>query len=199
MMRTFRVKVSNPHKFKKRSKKSAKRKAKNASRRRSTARKSKKKSSGKSRNPALATIGFLNPHTGRVTMKQKHKSKKGSHKHRKGSSNPFRRHGKKMFAGRRRRSSNPRLLSGGFNLLKFGAIALVGLVATRQIPQWVLGTKNQSWVGYAANALTALVLGYAAHKFVGKEAGSAVLIGGGLYTVSRMITEQVSPVGKVLS
>ena len=131
-------------------------------------------------------------------MKKKRKVKKGSHKHRKGS-NPFRRHGKKMFAGRRRRSSNPSMLSGGFNLLKFGAIALVGLVATRQIPQWVLGTKNQSWVGYAANALTALVLGYAAHKFVGKEAGSAVLIGGGLYTVSRIITEQVSPVGKVLS
>jgi len=130
-------------------------------------------------------------------MKKRSKSKKGSHKHRK-SHNPFRR-AKKMYARGRRRSSNPKLLSGGFNLLKFGAIALVGLVATRQIPQWVLGTKNSSWIGYAANALTALVLGFAAHKFIGKEAGGAVLIGGGLYTVSRVITEQVSPIGKVLS
>lgn len=124
--------------------------------------------------------------------KRRH-SKKG---HRK-SHNPFRGF-RKFRMHRRRRSSNP-MLSSGFNLLKFGAIALIGLVATRQIPQWVLGANNSSWVGYLANAATALVLGYLAHRFMGKEAGGAVLIGGGLYTVNRILQEQVSPIGKVLS
>lgn len=85
------------------------------------------------------------------------------------------------------------------NFVKDGAVALAGLVATRQGPQLILGAKNAGWLGYLANVAAAIATAMLAGKFAGKRAGSAALIGGGLYTVNRVLTEQFSPAGKFLS
>jgi hypothetical protein len=83
--------------------------------------------------------------------------------------------------------------------LKFGLIALLGLVTTRQVPQMALGTKNTSWLGYAANLATALAGAYGTGKVAGKNAAVAFGTGGGLYTVNRILTDKLTPVGQVLS
>ena len=79
--------------------------------------------------------------------------------------------------------------------LKFGAAALVGLAATRQIPQLVLKENNTGWMGYGANLAVATLAGMAVGMW-NKQLGYAVGIGGSLYTVSRILTERVSPIGK---
>jgi hypothetical protein len=97
------------------------------------------------------------------------------------------------------RKSNPNILGTGKEMIESGAYALAGLVATRQLPQLVVKDKNTGWKGYLANAASAIAAAYAAGKFAGARAGSDVLIGGGLYLVNRVLTEQFSPVGKVLA
>lgn len=103
--------------------------------------------------------------------------------------------------GRRRR--NPTGLGGfaskGIGTLKNGFWALVGLVITRQLPQMILNTKNTGAMGYIANAVAAFAAGFGISKFAGTDAGSAALLGGGLYVVNRVIQDNFSPVGKVLS
>ncbi len=89
--------------------------------------------------------------------------------------------------------------SKGIGTLKNGFWALVGLVLTRQIPQMLLKEKNTGPMGYAANVAAAFGTSFLVSKFAGADAGGAVLIGGGLYSVSRVLQEQLSPVGKVLS
>ena len=84
-------------------------------------------------------------------------------------------------------------------IVKSGFFALVGLVLARQLPQTLLGAKNTGAMGYVANFATALVAGYVVGNFAGKDAGAAVGIGGGLYTVQRVLNEKVSPVGAILS
>lgn len=104
------------------------------------------------------------------------------------------------FMARRRRSSrNPNFVSGGVNALKRGLYALIGLVLARQVPQLALGAGNTGWMGYAANFATALVAGWAGTKFLGSDAGSAILLGGGLYTVARWLGDTFSPVQQYLS
>jgi hypothetical protein len=85
------------------------------------------------------------------------------------------------------------------SILKSGFYALVGLVVARQVPQWALGARNTSWLGYGANIVTTVAAAMLAHKMLGAEVGQAVALGGGLYTVNRFIQDQLSPVGKVLS
>ena len=156
-----------------------------------------------SANPAsLMTLGFTNGKAGAMAQTKGHKKKKSHAKafnpsrHRKGGG------GKKSHnpRGHRRRSRrNPGLLAGGANLLKSGFYALLGLVATRQLPQMVLGARNTGWVGYISNGVTALIAAAIANRTLGPTAGGPVLIGGGLYVVNRVFQEQFSPVGKVLS
>jgi hypothetical protein len=148
-------------------------------------------------NPALATLGYLNPT--RSTVK---KSKKRKQNH---SKTARRRNPliivRKAKQQRRRRHSNPSggLLSRPITMAKTGALALAGLVAARQIPQLILKEKNTGVVGYLSNGATALVTALVASKAAGKEAGQAVLIGGSLYVVSRILAEKLSPVGNLLS
>lgn len=104
------------------------------------------------------------------------------------------------FMARRRRSSrNPNFVSGGVNALKRGLYALIGLVLARQVPQLALGAGNTGWMGYAANFATALAAGWVGSKFLGADAGSAILLGGGLYTVARWLGDTFSPVQQYLS
>lgn len=98
-----------------------------------------------------------------------------------------------------RRRSNPGMLTGATSILKDGFYALVGLVVSRQLPQMVLGTKNTGVIGYAANFAATLVAAMVGAKFLGKEAGKMIGVGGGIYTVNRVIQDQFSPIGQVLS
>ena len=60
-------------------------------------------------------------------------------RHYKSHRNPF----------RRRRHHNPRISAGGvMNFLKLGLYALIGLVATRQLPQMILGPNNTGVMAY---------------------------------------------------
>jgi hypothetical protein len=63
----------------------------------------------------------------------------------------------------------------------------------------VLGANNTGFMGYGANLLTALIGAFLLQRFAGKSAGTMFGIGGGVYTVSRILTEQLSPVGKYFS
>lgn len=141
----------------------------------------------KRRNPgALITLGATNPQRKTMKAKSSHKKKRTSRR-----PNPF----IKMKTRRAKRRSNPSILRGTFSLAKAGAIALLGLVATRQIPQLVLQQRNAGLIGYAANFGVAAITGALIGRW-NREAGKYVFIGGSLYTVSRILTEQFSPVGK---
>lgn len=142
----------------------------------------------KRRNPgALITLGATNPQRKTMKAKSTHKKKRTSRR-----PNPF----IKTKTRRAKRRSNPSIARGPLGLAKSGAIALLGLVATRQIPQLALQTRNTGLIGYAANFATAALTGALAGRFWNREAGKLIFIGGSLYTVSRIITEQFSPVGK---
>lgn len=77
--------------------------------------------------------------------------------------------------------------------------ALLAAVATRQIPQWLLGANNASWTGYAVNAGTALAAAFGANEFISPTAGLAALTGGGVIILDRVLTEKLSPVGQYLA
>lgn len=85
------------------------------------------------------------------------------------------------------------------NFLKLGLYALVGLVATRQLPQMILGPANAGVMGYLANGFTAFAVGWLANRFLGRDAGMATGIGGGVYVANRIIGDWFSPVQKYLS
>lgn len=117
--------------------------------------------------------------------------------------NPFR------FASSKARKKNPSrrrnpsrglgLVSTTTDFAKSGAFALVGLVIARQVPQMLLGSRNQDWMGYAANFTTTVAASYAASRFVGKDAGRYIFIGGAVYTVSRILLEKFNPFGRYLT
>ena len=171
-------------------------KAKQLKKRANTAKKPKTRP--KQKNPAgLFTLGILNPQRKGKTMAEKKTAKK---KKTAKASNPFRPKAKK--AVKKKKQSNPNrssMSSGPISIVKDGAVALGGLVVTRQLPQLVLGTNNAGIRGYGANLLTALIGAFLLQRFAGKSTGTMFGIGGGVYTVSRILTEQLSPVGKYFS
>jgi hypothetical protein len=145
------------------------------------------------KNPGeLITLGLVNPQKKRTAMKRKSTTSK---KRAPRKSNPF--FAKKVVKKTRRR--NPSTMRKPLDLAKLSLTALVGLVMTRQIPQLALGTKNIGWLGYAANFGTAALAGMLVGKFYNKDAGKFVFIGGSMYTASRILTEQFSPIGKYFS
>ncbi len=103
----------------------------------------------------------------------------------------------------RKRRPNPSGLAatiGSPKDLVIGATAgLVSAIATRQIPQMLLGTSNTSFEGYAANFVTALVATWAAGTFGGPAAGRGALIGGMVIVLDRVLSEQVSPISGYLA
>lgn len=145
------------------------------------------------KNPGqLISLGLVNPEKKRTAMQRKSKTTK---KRAPRKSNP-------LFAKRtvkKTRRRNPSTMRKPFDLAKLSLTALVGLVATRQIPQMLLTSKNTGWLGYAANFGTAALAGALVGKFYNKDAGKFVFIGGSIYTASRILTEQFSPIGKYFS
>lgn len=104
---------------------------------------------------------------------------------------------------KKKRRPNPSGLAatiGSPKDLVTGAVAgLASAVATRQIPQMILGTGNTSWEGYGANFVTALVATWAAGTFAGPAAGRGALIGGMVIVLDRVLSEQVSPISSYLA
>lgn len=153
--------------------------------------------------PEALILGFSNPTRSRSRMAKPKRKRKGNRgmfggKHRKHrKSNPHRKH--HSFGHRSRRRRNPGLMSATTSILKSGFYALIGLVVARQVPQWALGARNTGWLGYLANLGATIITAMIATKMFGSEVGKDVAIGGGIYTVNRILQDQLSPVGKVLS
>lgn len=93
----------------------------------------------------------------------------------------------------RRRSHNPALAVRASELLPLAGWAIVGGVTTRAVPQAILREKNTGWMGYLANAATAIGSSMLLGKFFGKRAAVGVLIGGTVGVASRMITDFFGP------
>jgi len=141
-------------------------------------------------------------------MSQK-KAKKGK-KSQKAASNPMvhkkaKGHVHKAKAAKRPKR-NPSIKGAGrtvrtaaktpIHFLKLALIAIASFVLTRQAPQFLLKAKNAGWMGYAANGATAGGC-YASASLMGKQEALAAGIGGAMYTVIRIITERLSPVGQM--
>jgi hypothetical protein len=94
------------------------------------------------------------------------------------------------------RRSNPFSVAGNgpSQLLKIGLGAGAGAVGTRGLTQLVLRTKNEGIPGYVANAVVAVVLGFAGGKFLGQDVGQAMLAGGLAGTVQRIWDDKVSKI-----
>ena len=147
------------------------------------------------KNPGqLISLGLVNPEKKRTTMTRKSKTAK---KRAPRKSNPL--FAKKTVKKTRQRNPSTMTMRKPFDLAKLSLTALVGLVATRQIPQMLLSTKNTGWLGYATNFGTAALAGALVGKFYNKDAGKFVFLGGSIYTASRILTEQFSPIGKYFS
>ena len=91
------------------------------------------------------------------------------------------------------------ILTRPLDVIRLGALALTGLVITRQIPQAVLGTRNVGIVGYFSNLIAGTLAAATMGRFVDAEAAKAVGVGGALYLVERILNEQFTPLGKALS
>jgi hypothetical protein len=108
--------------------------------------------------------------------------------------NPFLGMGRKKRSGFRRRSHrNPAI--AGFNtneLLKLALGAGAGVVGSKYLTQMALGSSNAGVMGYAGQAIATLALGWAANKFVGKDAATGVVAGGLGALALRIFQENVS-------
>ena len=114
-------------------------------------------------------------------------------------SNAGRRRATKVVHHRRRRS-NPGSLGRPMDWLKGGAGVIAGVVGTRAIPQMLLGASNTSYTGYAANAVTAVALGWLTNMlFKGNSVlVTSVIAGGFAGLLSRIIADK-TPFGAQLS
>jgi hypothetical protein len=100
---------------------------------------------------------------------------------------------KRSFRRRGHRRSNPGI--AGFNtneLIKLAGGAAVGVVASKYLTQMVLGGSNSGPMGYAGSAVVTIALGWAAHKFVGKDAATGVIAGGLGALALRIFQENIS-------
>lgn len=103
----------------------------------------------------------------------------------------------------RRRKRNPSGLAATIGspkeLIMGGMAGLAAAVATRQLPQVVLGASNAGVEGYAANLITALASAWVAGSFAGPAAGRGALIGGTVILLDRVLSETVSPISSYLA
>lgn len=101
----------------------------------------------------------------------------------------------------RRKRRNPSLtgtIGSPRELLVGSTAGLVSAVATRQIPQLILGTNNTSFMGYGANFVTALVATWLGGAIAGPAGARGALIGGMVIVLDRILTENVAPIGPYL-
>lgn len=100
-----------------------------------------------------------------------------------------RRHNRIRRHNRSYRRRNPFGVSNVSGLVKDVLYAGAGAVGTRLIPNLLLKDSNTGIMGYAANAATAVALGFIAEKIGGPAAQQNVLIGGGVAIVARVFED----------
>jgi hypothetical protein len=162
------------------------------------ARKRRKKSTAKRRkNPTPMILSWAagNPAKRSTSVARSRKKKRYATAKR---SNAGRRPAKKVI--RHRRRSNPGTLGKPMDWLQGGAGVIAGVVGTRAIPQMLLGASNTSYTGYAANAVTAVALGWLTNMlFKGNSVlVTSVIAGGFAGLLSRIIADK-TPFGAQLS
>lgn len=152
----------------------------------------------------VITLGLVNPQEGRTMAKKatKNGAKTASHKKAARKSNPVviipAGHAARPN-GKRRKKRNPDGFPPAKRAAEMIGFALASLVATRQVPQWLLGVKNTGVLGYFSNIVTTLLGTWGAAKAAGPDAALGAFIGGNMYTASRGLIEYVSPVGRYLT
>jgi hypothetical protein len=115
-------------------------------------------------------------------------------------SNAGRRRVTRRVIHHRRRRSNPAGLGRPMDWLQGGAGVIAGVVGTRAIPQLVLGASNTGPMGYIANAVAAVGLGWLTHMVFPRNAvlTTSVIAGGFAGLLSRIIADK-TPFGAQLS
>lgn len=106
------------------------------------------------------------------------------------------------YSHSRRRRRNPGVggaISSSTGLLKNALGVIGGAVATRYATQLALGGKNTGAIGYLGNAIAALVLGWAAKKFLkSPQLGTMVTLGGFTGLALRMLSD-LTPIGQYVN
>ena len=126
---------------------------------------------------------------------KRHRRKSSSHGHRRrrrATTNPVAPH------RRRRARRNPgRSMASGVGSYFTNSLWLIGGgLGTRLGTEAVLGAGNTGILGYGANVLTAVILGWAVGKGMkNRSAGASVTLGGILATVLRIVQEK-TPFGQ---
>jgi len=148
--------------------------------------------------PAIVLWGAGNPAKRRSKVAKTHSRKKRRATARRANT-AGRRHVRKVVHHRRRRS-NPAGLGRPMDWLQGGAGVIAGVVGTRAIPQLVLGASNTGTMGYAANAIAAVGLGWLTHMLFPRNAvlTTSVIAGGFAGLLSRIIADK-TPFGAQLS
>jgi len=109
------------------------------------------------------------------------------------------RHYKKV-THRKRHRGNPGALGSPMDWFVGGAGVIAGGVLSRVLPQAVLSDSNQGPVGYLANAITALGLGWLSHMFFPRQRMLTItVIAGGFGSLLQRIIADKTPYGAALS
>lgn len=127
------------------------------------------------------------------------------HRRRRRTSNPgsYRRRRRVSNVRHHRRRRNAGAFSGTIGsttgMLKNALSVIGGAVATRYATQLALGANNTGAIGYLANAIAALALGWAAGKFMkSPQVGSMVTLGGFTGLALRMLSD-LTPIGQYVN
>lgn len=219
--RKRQISIANPHGKAKRKAKSKAWSSQRPKRKKSSGRKRRQNPA-----PAAQVIGNLGGHVPATKARNGKKKSRGTRggkakrrrstakrqnpfgaarQHRAKAKNPSTPRRKARRGKRGGRSKNPTIKSRArsvtkkpIDMLKTGALAAAGMLATRQLPQIVLKSRNTGIVGYIANGIVAATSAALAQKWVGKPAGAAVAAGGALYVFVRILND-FTPLGKTLS
>jgi hypothetical protein len=152
------------------------------------------------RNPLAQILSWAagNPaRGGKKVARSRGKTKRRATAHR---SNAGRRRAAPKRVIHHRRRSNPGGLGRPMDWIQGGAGVIAGVVATRAIPQLLMGASNTGTMGYAANAAAAIGAGWLTHMLFPRNGvlTTAVIAGGFAGLLSRIIADQ-TPFGAQLS
>lgn len=168
------------------------------------------------KNPGDILSLVLNPAKGKkmAAPKKRRRSRRRStsnprryHRRRAARMNPARRHhsyGHRRRSNRRRHNRRRNPSAGGMSVkqgMMFAVGAGVGFFGSKLLTQAVMGASNTGATGYLGNAVATAGLAVTAHMFrgvLGKNAGLAVLSGGILQLLARILTDQ-TPFGQFTS
>jgi hypothetical protein len=130
---------------------------------------------------------------------KKGKKHKMAQKKRKKSSASHRNAGRPKKHMTRRRHRNPAGLGRPMDWVQGGAGVLAGVLGTRALPQLILGPSNTGPMGYAANAIAALALGWGAHALFKKPVITTAVVAGGFASLFSRIIADKTPYGAQFS